>query len=168
MMPSGAVGVKETLEKIQSEHLDWTNRNFPGQIPEHPMLGIVEEYGEFCDSVKAADKKNIIDALCDMVIFTVSLANHFKVDAGKEFFKTAGGATSMRSIQSRIGKLAHAVLKSQQNIRKNENHKFAIELNIGLVLEWVFSEMKRLWLDPKKELETVWGEVSKRDWTGGA
>lgn len=68
------------LDSLQEEVAEWSERNFPDQPAENPLLGVGEEYGELTHAV-LKDKQGIrldesdvsleaeMDAVGDMVIF---------------------------------------------------------------------------------------------------
>jgi NTP pyrophosphatase (non-canonical NTP hydrolase) len=107
------------------------------------VMGIVEEYGELMDAYTGStnDKKEIMDAVADIIIYSLDLCYgcQFKVVeiVNYDTMPTVFEATFLDNINDQacpaadhlmegmaivIGRLAHATLKWDQNIRMNENH----------------------------------------------
>ena len=78
----------KTIEIIQKEAFEWSNKNFPNQNPEDPFEGMIEEFGEYCHAdlkerqgIRKKDYKALrIDAIGD---FTIYLLNYLSL---KDFF----------------------------------------------------------------------------------
>ena len=80
------------LREIQNEHRDWIARNFPDQTPEQIFMGMAEELGEFAHArlkhqqgIRKINDGNVrdlmIDALCDLWIFSLSMFDFLGIDA---------------------------------------------------------------------------------------
>jgi NTP pyrophosphatase (non-canonical NTP hydrolase) len=81
-----------SLREIQTEHAAWIRRNFPDQTPEQVFMGMAEELGEFAHArlkhqqgIREIDDGNVqelmIDALCDLWIFSLSMFDFLGIDA---------------------------------------------------------------------------------------
>lgn len=79
----------DILTEVQREHKDWHKHNF-GHVPSWmPMLGMMEELGELAHALLKQEQKirtnedhdeNIKDAIGDLLIFTIGLANTLGLD----------------------------------------------------------------------------------------
>ena len=98
-----------TLDQIQTEQNEWSNRVFGPQSPLLPLLGVVEELGE----------------------------------------------------------LAHAVLKREQGIRRDEDHLANEKDAIGDVCIYLLDYCNRRGFNLLELINTAWEEVRERDKTEG-
>lgn len=166
----------ETLSRIQGEAWTWTQKNFPGQTPWQPLLGVCEELGELSDAYIEAMSGNDFgetkDAIGDAAIFLVNFCSHVKIDVASALALPASTPpdrhayrTILRAVAG-CGAIVHAYLKDTQGIRgggpgnraKMEGgirnliaNLSAICTTIGTTLEQVVAE--------------TWDVVKQRDWT---
>lgn len=80
------------MKQLQAEHREWLVKLYPGQIPEFPAAGMVEEAGELMRAVLKCQQANggkhpesryadadftalLVDAVGDCAIFAVSYCN---------------------------------------------------------------------------------------------
>lgn len=71
---------------------------------------------------------------------------------------------SFLGIAEEVGELAHALLKSKQGIRTNENHDLTIKDAVGDIFIYLVSFCNKMDYDLEKIIDVVWEEVSRRDW----
>lgn len=88
------------LQLIQAQHRDWINYNFPGEKGNQAILGMMEELGELCHAVLKGEqgirgmmtphqvREAVIDAHCDLIIFSLTLADEMGYDLAAELQKT--------------------------------------------------------------------------------
>lgn len=77
------------LIHMQKDHREWVNRNFPGETLEQATLGVCEESGELAHAIlkrqqgirgtEAEHRFAAIDAVADMIIFSLSVCDHLEV-----------------------------------------------------------------------------------------
>lgn len=82
-----------TLTRIQEEHKEWVDRNFPGESLEQRTLGVCEEAGELAHHVLKMQQKirgekeyhigEAIDAIGDICIFAMGVCDVLEVDFGE-------------------------------------------------------------------------------------
>lgn len=144
----------KSLDTIQKEAREWTERNFPNQPWIHPLIGMIEEVGELADCV------------------LVSLS--------KEEYVTYA---QVLHIASELGQLAHRVLKEEQKIRNGEKpvtHHFERFHEMKNIPPEQLRELERDALgdidifklnfcsarghSASDILNETWEEVKKRDW----
>lgn len=74
------------LKRLQEETGEWLRRNFPGQLPHQPLLGLVEELGELAharlkheQAIRGYDieksRHEIEDAIGDIQVFLAGFCN---------------------------------------------------------------------------------------------
>ena len=87
------------LYEIQTEHTEWITRNFPNQTIEQAVMGMIEEMGELCHAllksqqgIRGMDEDTalakIIDAHCDLIIFSLFIAEKLGYDLGENLTAT--------------------------------------------------------------------------------
>src|SRR5688500_11006076 len=97
-----------TLEQLQIEVGEWSRRNFPNNKLHHPLLGLVEEFGE----LRAADTDTlIIDAIGDASIYLGDSCSRNGATLAR------GEDDTIEVSEVAVGKLCHAHLKGEQGIR---------------------------------------------------
>jgi len=72
--------------------------------------------------------------------------------------------SSFLGVIEEIGELAHAILKSSQGIRTNEDHIAAIEDAIGDLMIFLLDFCARNDLNLDTILRKTWNDVQQRDW----
>lgn len=162
------------FQQLIKEVGEWSHRNFGDQNglgPIAPLVGIVEEIGEYYESKTLA---NAIDSLCDIVVYAADLCSRCGVSVNFSFdsklFDKYGFVHDLSRSQSCLGRISHVLLKRSQGIR-----------GIGLekAQDVVESEVYRLLVMVSKEYEDncrqfddkfghhvvyTWGRVKQRDW----
>lgn len=103
-----------TLQRVQIRQAAWQNRNFGYQPPERMVLGLVEEIGEYEEAPGLAEED---DAIGDICIYAAALCTAFRLDL--HTIVALPPITVYPCGDPRpVGRIAHAVLKHVQNIRK--------------------------------------------------
>lgn len=79
-----------TLTRIQEEHREWVEKNFPGESIEQRTLGVCEEAGELAHHVLKMQQKirgsklyhlgEAVDAIGDLCIFALGVCDYLEVD----------------------------------------------------------------------------------------
>ena len=159
----------ETLHSLQTLQRPWINHNFPNHKPWHPLLGLVEEFGEFAAAGTDADRA---DAVADVMIFAADYCTSMGWKLS-DIWTESNSAEIINGVQSvkerletavliNLGKLCHAHLKQVQGIRVEED--WTIEGRLALAkLFALLREMSGV--DAVAAAKRVWdGVVSKRDW----
>lgn len=93
------------LQVMQAERNEWIAHNFPqedemlGNVRD-VVYGMVEEMGELCHALLKASqgirgmgdpavlREQVIDAHCDLIIFSLGLPKHFEYDLETELQRT--------------------------------------------------------------------------------
>ena len=164
------------LDQIQREQLPWRRRNFPTWQPHHPVMGVVEELGEFIDCDEC-DGPCEADAIGDALIFMSDACNVFGWRM-QDVFESARtvAATSARCsysakgsgsllptvLLSLCGQLMHAQLKIEQRVRG------PAEKHAARIRELFVDALVVLMHYGKHDVEEcaweTWLVVSQRDW----
>lgn len=86
------------LTALQTEHRKWVEHNFPGESLEQRTLGVCEEAGELAHAVlkmkqgiRGDTEKHELDAqdaLGDLFIFAMGVADELRVDLGTVILET--------------------------------------------------------------------------------
>ncbi len=173
---------------LQSEIADWSLHNFGLQLAHQPMLGLIEEVGEFLAAREQfvnigspayiLRRESLTDALADQTIYALNLCEIVGLDFQfmnqdfKPVFPDPSPASLNLSDAELLGTLAlaaRAVLKHEQSIRGYDDLRRKEELGVCLRnwLGWAnfqvgaFCEEGRTLLGITR---TVWDQVRKRDW----
>ena len=153
-------------KKIQKEVKAWTDYNFPQAEPWQPLLGIVEEIGEYQDSYTVLEQE---DALADAMIYLIDFANKMEIDLDSDLGKPTASSYPEDYLRS-MGKLSHAYLKKVQSIRTEEDHDENIKLALVNLMtrirhSWaIFCANDSMFVDFESVFRNVWKLVSQRDW----
>lgn len=171
------------FREIQEDQKTWVAKNFPGRDSWMPLMGLVEEYGEYIEAIELLKKErfiykcdeNCLDALADMVIFLADYCSAKGFDLQTLWEKNDRAwyhnnwAISFNRNKDMIyiGKLCHHHLKAEQKIRGSlEEHNEAIQKNIILFLSSIDKQCAMVFYkNLEKEVDRVWQEVRQRDWT---
>jgi hypothetical protein len=151
------------LKQIQAEQVGWVLKNFPGRMAHMPLLGVVEELGEYEDATNTPD---VLDALGDTVIFMSDLcqAHEFDLEAiAKDASYIEVPAKSLLYI---VGRIAKARLKLEQGIRGSKaEHLTSMRQNLVLL----YRQLQKMAAWNHQDLEQIawetWQKVRLRDWT---
>lgn len=151
------------LKKIQEEQLKWSTRNF-GNTPAHrPLLGVIEEFGEFCVAAAAGDDAQVVDAIGDIGIYMLDYCNRRGWDLQALWDNRK---ESIFDPMNTVRRLAHHQLKGEQNIRGGTAaHDDSLRVVLSEILYGVDFSARKRGTDFLTVLEKVWDKVSKRDWT---
>lgn len=166
--------MNEELDQIQAEVKEWALRNFGQQISKvdptlklgslNPLLGMVEEVGEFFSSTTEDDA---VDALSDITIYLADYC--WREDIKLSELYLSEKPDLVYSLYVVMGKLSHITLKRHQGIRGYDNiDKYRKEQ--GELLTNLVAELKDLALDygDKKPLIDImretWEKVKQRNW----
>lgn len=164
-----------TWPQLQDEVTAWARHNFGDQDAWQPMLGLIEEVGEFVATREnpppgfESSPTDMEDALADQAIYVLNLCEICGIKFGPDIviFQTPDFLTDAQL----LGALAagcHAVLKEAQGIRGYDKTKRRDELIMALSLwyRWASAQHLRYKLKPMLDCTTyVWEQVRRRDWT---
>lgn len=67
-------------------------------------------------------------------------------------------------VAEEVGELAHALLKSKQGIRVNQDHETAKKDAVGDTIVYLAQFCNESGLDLQEIVETTWAGVKKRNW----
>lgn len=153
----------QVLSVVQVEHKQWADHNFPTRQSWMPLMGLIEEVGEFISSI---DQDELFDAIGDCCIYLSDYCSQMGYNLQELYDISVPhqgyGMHSATFILKELGKLSHAHLKEAQQIRMTENHrenaqKAIIEI-LGVMK--VFGDI----MDIEIVVWKTWEEVRKRDW----
>lgn len=159
-------------EKFQGQVMNWAISNFPTTAKHQPLLGIVEEVGELIEACVAKDVKEIKDACGDIMIFMAhycgvngySLLDCVVAEAETFSVMTWTPLDALTSVPVMVGKLCHAHLKMEQQIRTGEKHSDTAKKAIGQIAGCLRIILSQYEVDLMDVMEKIWGEVSQRNW----
>lgn len=163
--------INAKLAAIAAGVKEWSARNFPNNQPHHPLLGMVEEWGEyvaarrgFYNDVRDDDRKkhseDMRDAVGDILIYAADYAWR----NGLVLVFDHASANREKPIHETLARLSHYHLKLEQGIRypapeaKAQKQARLNELVAGVAY------MCSGAIDPWTQLETTWNKVKERDW----
>jgi hypothetical protein len=98
---------------------EWSEYNFGDQKGAQalaPFVGIVEERGEFLEAVTLDD---LVDATVDQLVYLADVCYRAGLDIDPDWESSVFGTSDIH-----MGRLAHAILKNHQGIRKAEGDKW--------------------------------------------
>ncbi len=162
-------------DNLQSETAAWASKNFGANPPWQPMMGLVEEVGEFMSvderptliSNASYLRAERIDALGDQAIYVLNLCEK----VGMNFSGTiSGDPPADLTDRELVGALAlgcHAVLKNSQGIRGMtvERMRDQLRIALGLWFGWAQEQTRDYGLpDMLTITKGVWEQVRKRNW----
>lgn len=151
------------LARIESEHRDWSDRNFGEQTPLEKIAGMAEEYGEACEAM--GDRAKFLDAVGDFFLFFLHYCRLKDWSIVELWAERLSHNPQGRPWPVLLGKLAHHELKAHQGIRGTPGFHNAAGRGYAAALlkhlEHVCSQMGE---DLVHVVETTWNEVKQRDW----
>jgi NTP pyrophosphatase (non-canonical NTP hydrolase) len=158
-----------TLARLQQEHFEWTQRNFPGQSHWECFLGLVEELGELTEAHIKGDADGLKDAAGDIIVYLAGYctANNYNLQPCVDDYTKAEEyrAFGIKNVGVHVGRLAHAHLKMAQGIRGDKKKHIAEATDaiagIYFSLRDVCTFNK---LDLHECIESAWAQVKQRDW----
>lgn len=140
-----------TLTQLQTEVSEWSHRNFPGNKPHHPLLGLCEEHGELHD---AKTTEETADAIADVIIY---LADY----CGRNGLQLRAG----RVIGNALRWLCHYHLKGEQGIRHTpEEIQAKKQEYVEMIVANMIEGSRFAHLDFYKIVDDTWESVKQRDW----
>lgn len=159
------------FQRIEREHKEWVDRNFPSRLQNHPLLGIVEEVGELYDAHCGLerDEEGVHDALGDICIFTVDYCRLVGINFGG-CWEAARllvpnihvGQKSATRMLVLLGRLCRHQLKMEQSVRgTREQHLQGITTCVTVLLAYLATDFGGGLEDVAGE---VWDKVKQRDW----
>lgn len=111
-----------TYEELQAQQAEWAAKRFGAERSAkkalEPLAGVVEEFGELAEAIGKRDINAVRDAIGDCVIYLCDVCTRMGWQ-----MPNPEGVDGFYQIP--LGRLAHAVLKSAQGIRQNEDHDTA-------------------------------------------
>jgi NTP pyrophosphatase (non-canonical NTP hydrolase) len=144
------------LEQLQAEVSAWSTRNFPNNRPHHPLLGIIEEIGEFFASKTREDEE---DAIADALIYCADYA------ARNGLMLTEPVDSETHFSDEAIGRLSHYHLKGEQGIRYTPeqitHHK---QEALRVVVHHIIAAAEMQDIDWREAVVKTWAKVKQRDW----
>jgi hypothetical protein len=153
--------------QLQEESRAWVAHNFPNRHPLEPVLGLIEECGEFYDHADPADEA---DALADITIFAADACNGYALDLDsiieEAFARPYAGLIGTKALLSTLGKIAHHALKDKQSIRgTHAEHVAAIRAHLVDLFTFVRAQATTRAIVLSPLVESTWKKVvQKRDW----
>lgn len=157
--------------ELREQHRPWAERNFGAANPDHAVLGVAEELGEYVDACFEQQRGKAIDALGDMVIFLADFVRGVP-EAGDGlvlgyYGQPAAriGGTAIEALAIAVGQLAHAHLKSRQGIRGSAEERMnKVRRAVEQLHETIHAACIMHGLTIEETIAITWAEVSKRDW----
>jgi hypothetical protein len=178
------------LRNLQIEQKAWVKYNFGARPSYMPLLGVVEELGEYEEALLKNDKELVMDSIADMTIFLSDYCSAKKWDIRDIVQKSFLLRDNERlSVTQSVAKLCHHHLKSAQNIRgsKAQHNEKGMWVAASL-LYWLGEQAKKelpsliayndeqyyaaaalgqsenFYLALNILVKKVWSEVKTRDW----
>ena len=162
----------ESWSAFQEQVSEWARRNFGSPGAYQPMLGLIEEIGEYFAADELAfvrdkqEKKE--DAIADQVIYALNLADECGIQLG-DIIKIAYPQNfTERQLLGALALCSRAVLKHDQGIRGFDHAKRRVTMETGLRVwaSWAQSQCGMMLAIPLYGCaRRVWDDiVSKRDW----
>ena len=159
---------------LQKEMSPWQQHNFPGRSTWQPIMGLIEELGEWSVTDEGSPEEK--DGIADIMIFMADATRDWGIDlqsvvdgacVAKEVYEIVPGWEDyfhVTKLLFAVGKVNHHYLKSQQGIRGDwEHHKTGIEMWLKVIVALLLDIV-----GGKKELtkivEDTWAKVRDRDW----
>lgn len=161
----------DQLRQMASEMRPWVKHNFGDRAAWQPLLGIVEELGEYAEAKEGGFRLEVAaaklkDALADDMIFITDYCNCMGWDIGEVYDAAAPYTANTNiplSLERALGKLAHAYLKTAQGIRKGEDHDRAGHQALIYIVGHLLIRAEGSFDLVETTLKT-WGVVRLRDW----
>ena len=163
------------VTEIQEQHWEWAQRNFDAEKgweqALHPLAGVTEEIGELSFAEERSDTLAMKDAIGDVMIYLLDVCNRtgIKIDncpkSTPAVVNAAIGGKFFQRVWKPVGALNHAVLKTVQKIRGEEEHEQAARDAVGSIVDHLDWYSRRLGWDLWLEIVfPVWEKVSQRNW----
>lgn len=168
-------------EGFQAAVMKWTGHNFPRAQKHQPLLGIMEEIGELVEALEKSRGKpgdavvlspEVEDAVGDTMVFLAHFSgmNGFSLiqcsaKQRDRFAMMLHPQLNIRNeLMKAVGKLAHAYLKDEQGIRRNEKHRDNMMEQIGCIVDLLSQLCGNEGQGLLDATAKAWNEVKDRDW----
>lgn len=169
------------LDTFQQEHWEWVVHNFDAtrgwDQALAPFAGVVEEFSEFHREDSREDgyrSEHLQDAAADAAIYLTDLCSRLGISLAYVYSPGTTQAIRLQMtaaspygfVVSRLGKLAHAILKSSQNIRMEEDHLTHAKEAIQDLFFWLnyHTPMNQSHTLFHNVVFPVWEKVKLRNW----
>lgn len=160
----------EYFTELSEQVSEWSLKNFGKQIPDRPLIGVVEEVGELIEHLHEANQEKIIDSVGDIMVYLADFSGRLglKISTSLKTPDVEPDQLSKLDLKEAIfilvGRMCHSYLKMVQSIRVNENHMANLEANIVNLIGklWTLSHYQGFQLD--EAVNTTWDEVKQRNW----
>lgn len=165
---------------LQQEVSAWAFHNFGKQGAWQPMLGLIEEVGEFLAAREllhgavhvgtprsSQTAAHMEDAIADQCIYVCNLCEITGLSLQAIADEHLPGDLTDAQILKTLAAASHAVLKYEQGIRGVDEivRKDKMRMSLSLWFSWAAYQCGRFGLRPILQCtQEVWKEVSKRDW----
>jgi hypothetical protein len=172
----------DPMSALQVRLHRWQVANFGWQPSWAMVLGIAEEALD--ETQESSNVDELIDAIGDALIYTTQLCTDLRLDFGvllreakiRSPIIPVPNATGIGVMASAIGKIARAILKSEQGIRGfNDSDRIRAVVADALVgmLLWCLCRLSKPWMDVEDAYRITAEHVMTRNWradpvTGGA
>lgn len=159
-----------TYDELQVEQAVWAAHRFGSErTPQkalEPFAGVAEEFGELVEAEQRGDANAIEDAIGDAVIYLADVCTRMNWPLLGPGVDTSVGVLDE---QIALGKLAHAVLKTAQGIRRDEDHNANGQNAVALLL-YHLDERAAYWHlgDALTCAISTWSEVVSKRGAGHA
>lgn len=151
--------MKRDIANLVINHNAWLIKNFDDLDPRNFVLGIVEEWGEYLNSL---DEEDIKDSLCDLLFYVMSLCKSLSIDYPDNFEIGEGEVDTVEII---LGKISHSLLKMNQGIRgSSEKHLEDLKSNIYSLVYTIVTIYFKSYSAYLTSMLEVWEVVGKRSW----
>ena len=153
------------LFEFQKEHQAWALKNFGQHEAWQPLLGIIEELGEYEEARAKGDIPEVLDAIGDVMIF---MADYCSCEGF--LLETIVSNARTRILDSTLliwgGKLCHHHLKKEQNIRGEQSaHRADIKVVLTYIVGILDIQARLLGTSVVDVTTKTWETVKQRDWT---
>lgn len=161
------------LSEAQAKHKAWSERNFKDRNPDHPLLGVIEEVGELCESVELTDGTSTPMALIVKMQAHLGRLAHIHLKRAQGIRKAS---TSFDRECDTIDQLAE-IWDTYQNAAGYRPMFGEIDLEefapstekrddaVADIQIYLLDFCSRHGIDVEKNLESTLKTVLKRDWT---
>ncbi len=158
-------------DQFQCEVYEWSVDNFGDQSYINPLLGIIEEIGEYWETYENGDVEDRKDAIADCLVFMADFTARKEIkmslviQCADEWNSQSFASASVQSIIL-VGRLCHYVLKDNQGIRSDGVTQDHLITCLGDVVHYCKSRSSLVLYDELLEqiVLPVWNKVKKRDW----
>ena len=157
--------MSKNFGNIQAEQKEWSVRNFGAHDHKYrPLLGVIEELGEFYEATTMGAKDAALDAVGDVVVYMCDVCNQWGWDLNALYEARLITSNADWPIARIQGKLAHHQLKYDQNIRKGEHHESQLLTLMKMVLYRLDESCEFMNVELTEVVQSVWDQVRQRSW----